>query len=355
MLGLASAGLVASLSGTPQLPVDETQVAIEWEAPSGCPSREDVERDLARLRAEAAAASGIQIVARVHAVGEGFRVELTTAAGDRAQARSLFSTRCDTLARAVALIAAVDIGVVGPSESTTLTRADAVDLLDVPAPQLPARPSEQSASVAPPPDPTPPDSAPLPSAAPRPTNPPPPPKRRPGRDWTHRAVLSAGAGPSLGVTPSVTAVLGGRIGWRFDEIQLDAAAFHHFSSERTVVGDAAIAGQLTGAGLRGCYVFTRGPLEFPVCGGVALGSLRTEPNGAVTPRVVNRGLWAGASADAAIAWPIRPRFALVLGAQLGVALRRPAVHWTVSGERQLAFRTAPATFSATLGPEIRLP
>lgn len=337
------AALLAGLLslGAPEAAVPPTNVELRWTAPAECPSKDDVEAELRTLTDD-----GVVVVdgdaptiidATVIETADGFRMQLRVERRGIAETQSMDSKTCDTLARAVVLVAGVDL-------------------------TQPLTPSEPAATIEPPPPP--------PVSPPPETNDEPEPTSADAaqREVTDppsaeddvsptdiRAVFGVETGPSLGVVPSITAALTGFVGVRLNRVQVDVSGFHHFEASEAVVQSARIAGSLSGGAVRGCWVPDVERFEFPLCGGVALAALRTSPSAGVqSPRTLS-DLWVGATLSAAVAWRIRERFALALRLQGAASLRRPGVHWAVGGERQLAFRAEPVAGALLLGPQIRLP
>ena len=86
------------------------QVAIDWEAPTGCPSRDAVVAHVTRLLVGSTAARTAQPVAaraRVRALEAGFLLELTTDVGGEHGERKLQAPSCSELAAAAAVIVAL--------------------------------------------------------------------------------------------------------------------------------------------------------------------------------------------------------------------------------------------------------
>lgn len=319
-------------------------VGLQWSAPPGCPARAEVIAELEALTngaVEVQPGAPTTLDATVAVSETGFRMQLRIERRGVVETQSLDAKTCETLARAVVLVAGVDLShepetVVAPTDGPP-----------EPASASPP-PSATEASETPPAREAP------PRALARPETPPTP-ATVTSQARRVRVVAFAGAGPSLGYVPSPTARLDVAIGIRTPRWQFDATGFHNFAASATVVETASLSGSLSGGGLRGCWVPTVSRLEFPTCAGLALGSLRTEPSASVQSPQIHRDLWAGGTLSAGLAWVIRDRIALLLQVQGAVSLRRPGVHWNVDATRRLAFRVAPVTGALVVGPQVRLP
>jgi hypothetical protein len=87
-----------------------------------------------------------------------------------------------------------------------------------------------------------------------------------------------------------------------------------------------------------------------LCGGLEGGPILGRGVG-VANTLSPVGAWLGGLAGAAARVRVHPRVALLAGADLLVALRRPAFH---VGARETLFRAAPVGLRALLGLELRL-
>ncbi len=319
--------------------VPPAAVDVQWSAPAGCPDADDVEAELRRLTNDAVVVESgapVSVTAIVTESELGFRLELRIERHGAVETQTLNAKTCATLARAVALVAGVDL--VAEPEPLQVAPPPPTPV----PPPAPHHPSSPPVATQPPParSESPPPESPASTTSPR-------------RTW--QVLASVGAGPSLGFVPRITAALGGSLGVQRGPWQVAVHGFHHFVARDEVVPPAQLAGSLTGGGVRGCWVPRIAPLEFPLCAGAGLGSLRTEPSADVQPRRVNRDLWVGASLDASLVWVLVPRLALFVRAMGAASLRRPAVHWNVEGTQRLVFRVAPVVGSLVLGPQLRLP
>lgn len=336
--------LLASLSslGPPQAGPPPTVVELRWTAPGDCPSKEDVEAELQALTDGTVTVvdeAPTLVDATVSEAAEGFRLQLRVERRGVVETQSMESKTCDTLARAVVLVAGVDLS--QPADPTPPART--ADPPPLPLVESPPEPRDEPVATS--------NS----SASREPTEHPAAPIHDDTTPPNVRVVLGMEAGPSLGLVPNITAALIGSVGVRMHDVQLDVSGFHHFEASEGVARSARIAGRLSGGAARGCWVPDIDNFEFPLCGGFALAALRTSPSANVqSPRTLS-DLWAGATLSAAVAWRIRERFAATLRLEGAASLRRPGVHWTVDGEERPVFRVKPVAGALLLGPQVQLP
>lgn len=100
----------------------------------------------------------------------------------------------------------------------------------------------------------------------------------------------------------------------------------------------------------GCGVPSLGPVEFPVCGRLAVTGIRAVGEGAVRSSEAVWGTWLGAGGSAGVAWYVTDRVAPVLSA---VALA-PLRDWefSVGGVPAALYQTGSVAFRAWVGLEI---
>lgn len=319
--------------------VPPASVGLQWTAPEGCPSQSEVVAELHTLTngaVEVRADAPTTVDATVTKSEVGFRMDLLIERRGVVETHSLDAKTCGTLARAAVLVAGVD-----------LSREPEPALVAIDEGPDPTPPSEPPTDVA--------ETPAAPAVAVAANDPEATPAQTAAFLQPIRVVAFAGAGPSLGTVPGVTARLAGALGIRRSWWQLEATGFHDFATAATVIDTASLSGSLTGGGIRGCWIPSASKFEFPVCAGIALGSLRTEPSADVQSPQVHRDLWVGGTLSAGLAWVIRDRIALLAQVQGAVSLRRPGVHWNLDASRRLAFRVAPLAGSLILGPQVRLP
>jgi hypothetical protein len=328
-VGLALATLAIA---TPSATSEPVPIRIVWEAPRGCPDAASVAEDLVRLTHGAVAtamAAEREVHARVVEEPTGFTLELAIVTGDQREVRHLTSPRCETLARAAALMIAVVLAPVATAKTV-----GAAPILPPPLPAV----SEPA-----PADPAPPRAASPTRAA------------RPSQAWTHRAVLAAWVGPSIAIVPRVSAIVGGDLGWRVGPLGLQLSGWHTFAATNAIAPGVGVRAAVSGGGLRFVYAPRAGPVELPISVGLELGAIDGRGTGArVRPHRV-RGLWSAVAVGFGLAWPARGRIALAVRADALIGLLRPGIHIDSRDAEVLAFRMPPIALRVIAGPMLRLP
>lgn len=102
MLSLLAAGPVAAQPAA--------HFSLAWDAPTECPTRDEIQTRVEALLGGDASASrvaDVQVEGRVERVASGFRLELSLIAGDRPTVRELEASTCDELAGAAAIAIAL--------------------------------------------------------------------------------------------------------------------------------------------------------------------------------------------------------------------------------------------------------
>jgi hypothetical protein len=249
--GIAGAGVVAALATTAGTAVadERPSVALEWSAPSGCPSREEVEERILQLVGDAH--SDGRLHARAHLANDGaagaFRGDVELATASEVSSRHLEGDSCAAVSDAIALIVALAIE----------PRAG--------APEPPA-PSPQPS---PPADVRPPDVR--------------PPDRKAARRWVFLAAsgrLDVGALPA----PAVGAEIAVGFRPRHVELEIGGAMLASARATLAVRPDKGADIRLTELGGRGCYEVLDAPLDFGPCVGLHARWLSAEGFGADVPR-----------------------------------------------------------------------
>ncbi|MBL4688768.1 MAG: hypothetical protein JKY37_29535, partial [Nannocystaceae bacterium] len=98
----------------PQSPVgpgEALTVELQWDSPAGCPTDDDVLRELQALVTTTVrvAAEGVVVVrGAIVRAGDAWRLTLAVTQADRTLTRELETSRCAVLATTVALIVAVE-------------------------------------------------------------------------------------------------------------------------------------------------------------------------------------------------------------------------------------------------------
>ncbi|MEZ4453297.1 MAG: hypothetical protein R3B09_27790 [Nannocystaceae bacterium] len=330
-------------------------VALEWEAPAGCPDGESVVLAAERLLGEVASANpgpstGTPVRARGRIVADRGQwiLTLTLEAGERV----IRSERCEPLAETAALLLAiaVDPRVLGDGEA---------ERTEGPGGPLEPAPTEPTTPVEPPQpqtQPQPPQPQPQPMEAqdrPGPDegielegDPPPRPEgeaeyglptgERPS-GWA-MAVRAIG-GIGVGVLPRYAATAGLAVAFERDLLRLEALGTFWGPADVTSPTNATVGGRflLGTAGARLCLITPpRPPRARPirarvlVCTGAEVGGIRGKGEGAIRANVVTSPFF-GLLMAAALRLDVGRDGALVLDAALvGVPLR-PRFHTEPSG------------------------
>jgi hypothetical protein len=320
----------------PAVPVPPTdEDAVSFVAPQGCPSADDVRARVTEYLGGTATLVGVRIDARIEARLEGgFALDVTVASPSGTTHHALTAGTCETLAGAVALVAAVALD---PVEVATAIEA-------AQAPPQPA-PEPEPKTADPPPDPPP------EPARPKPGPPPPrpePPKRRPvlfalRPDFA----IDFGPLPRLGVGGGFTTTVLGR-GWRAEAGMIALAPR---SAASSLVSSATASVGLVAGRARGCGVLGRSLVEFPLCGGVEIGALRGVGDGTTVNARSRRALWSAGVIGPAIAVVPRRFIAIIAGVEAVFPFVRPAFELGP----ETVHRARVAGVRAGLAVEIRVP
>lgn len=318
--------IITVLAGLLAVQVPEPPAAgLVWEAPRGCPGREEllaaVERRLGR-----AFAGEVRVEARVslHADAPRYRLALRIATRGRGATRTLTSQRCAALVDATALLVAtaarreaevaagaepsppdrpadaegeVEIGEaaeVSPPETESGSEWASPGSEPAPAPQGPEAPEGAMELEMPGPLAGEPVSSETPLQAPG------RPRRRLG------GALRVQGGPEYGALPGVSGavMLAGGLLWRRARLELRGTFLSPRTKQLQPEGELrAFAG--LGAVL-GCGRLGPKRVEIPLCGGLEVGGVRGIAQGVVGARSTT-GLWLAVVASAGVAVAVHPR------------------------------------------------
>jgi hypothetical protein len=302
-LSVALAGLAAAMSATAEIPRPEpAPVVLRWQAPSECPTGEQVLKDartLAAGRDEAASGAPVTVDAVVERLAAA-RWSLTLAIG-RAQ-RRIEASSCKQLARAAALYVAL---IMEPSVGA---------------------PAESTASASPPP---------APSPAPSPAPPAPLASRDvPARPRSQREVSMLAAAGLLvdSATMPRTELLGLlELGARYRRLDLTVRALAGPAQETTIMGDAGARLRPMSAALRPCYaVLVTHPFRLGACAEGEMGWIHAEGIGVAQVRTSDAvGMSLGG--EVAASWAVGTNFEWRLGAGVLVPVIRPRFELTGVG------------------------
>ena len=324
MLGTAIA--IASVLAAP--------VEFRWNAPSECPSEQDVQGRVERYLSDVAGPEGVRVEADVtERDGGRWLLELTTIDASGAEStREIEDTDCEGLAETAAVLTALAVSPqadVAPAAEPAAAPVIEASLPPATEPEPETPPEPASAPLRPPPDVAP---------------------RRSSRTPLRYGVR-VGGGIGFGWLPvggdlGLAATLGGRR-W--------AAELEGFIGlpRRVRLGRSPDSGaNLLGWSVagRGCGVLPLTDwLALPLCAGLEAGQVRASPVGldndadAALP-------WVAALASASLRAEVHPRVSLWLMPELQVGLRRPV--FSASDEQDEVFAASPASGRVRAGVEL---
>ena len=274
---------------------------LVWDADPPCP-----EASVVRARVEALIGrplrdegEPVHAVAVVDTRGPQPRLQLRLRSETGVSDRLITASACTELAEITAVMVAVAIDPSLPEPTP------------VPEPEPAAPPDETPAPVV-----APPPAAPAPAAEPR-----------------LSGLVRASAGIGFGAVPGIAPTVGGLAGLRWPHARLEIGAEHwlvqeaRFAGARSVGVDVRLTtGHASGCWVPGVATARSRRVEFPLCAGAAIGSLRGDGVG-VPRRTKKRLLWASGHVAAAVLFvPIR-QLAFGLDARLVVPFSRS--HFTL--------------------------
>ncbi|MDB5216346.1 MAG: putative secreted protein [Myxococcaceae bacterium] len=298
---LAAAAVILCLAA----PATARAADLEWVAPSGCSSRESVLDAVTRALGSSSTADVGAIRARavVESSGRGWRVQLSTANGER----TLAADTCEQLAEAVALILAL---AVEPARAT-------------------AQPEERAA----PPEPEKEAALPASTAA-------------------KASLLAIGAGQvaDFGTMPSAAAGAEIFAAIRVPPLRIEVAGALWAPQRQSVVGTSAGGELMLISGVaHGCFLPVLDRFELGGCVGAGVDSMNANAFG---PIVVSRGsgAWIVLAGEARVGLSLLPWLAIHAGFGLQVPVTRPS--FVIEGVGQV-HRPAPLSGRQALTLEAR--
>lgn len=331
---------LALLLAPPVLPEPDGEppvaIQLEWIAPEGCPTTDDVRRTISALLARRVDLDPTAtVVARgeIDRAGASFRLRLSVDTAESAESRELQAERCDVLGEAAGLIVATGI-----DPARVAARVHEQEVAPAVAPT--------AAPTVPPPERT---AAPTPtSTAPKDSS-----KRKP---ILPRAAISITSGPAIGLVPSVAAWLGGDVAVHLERARIGATVGHAFARPTGEDDEVGARVRLTTGGLMGCYAPTWKKVSLAACGLAEAGAMHATGRGPGVDATSQRALWIGLGLRTGVEWaPIR-WVALVAQVDVLAAARRPGFHVAQPGEDpQQVFRAAPAALRVSFGLSFRFP
>lgn len=345
LAGLALSVLAAPSSAAPS----ESPPAVEfrWDAPAGCPSEAEVVAQLEALLGGPLVdrrGERLTAIARVRQEpGGAWDLRLWTVGDAGTLQRSLRHDRCDMLARAGVLIAAMAID---PLAAERMADGEAV--AEVAAEARPVTDEAPAATPEPPPLVQPPLEPP-----PRPASEPPAPVPAVRRSRVVRGALRVAGGLAFGDLPGVGATLrlAPALVWPRVRLELEAA---YGPPRRARFDDRPDAGadlQLAALAVRACPVFRRDRVELAVCGGLEVGAMYGRGVGFALS-ADGRLLWSALHLAPALFVAVHPRVALFFAVEGQVALARP--RFVVAGFGEV-YRALPGGVRGLVGVEARFP
>jgi hypothetical protein len=330
MLVLALAATLAE----PALPPVPEEPVLRWAAPETCPEAAEVEARLAALLGGPPAPGDVRIDATIERDDAGVhRLKVAVESASGSTRHELSSPRCEELADAVALVAAVALDPLSTVAGTA----------PPPSPQPKPEPEPEPAEPTPVPVPTPStkDDDQPPSGK--------PPARRQKLQVGLRPELALDFGPLPRVAVGggfALALLGRR--WR---IELGPVLLAARQAAASSVPEATAEVSLVAGRARGCAALGVAIVEFPLCAGLEIGALRGRGTGTTLEARRDAALWVAGVGGPGIAVVPRRFIAVVAGIDIVVPFYRPA--FDIGGE--LVHRARPVGLRAILGVEVRVP
>lgn len=336
LLASALIGAPASVPAAPERPA----VEFRWDAPEGCPDEASV---IAELEALLGKPLGEQRGQRLTAIarvrqepGGGWDLRLWTVGEAGTLHRSIKNDRCDMLARAGVLIAAMAIDPLALERMSDGAEVAAVaaEATPVPAGEPPPQPAPE-----PPPKPA--------------SEPPPPPASTTPAPRRLRGALRIAGGLAYGDLPGpgATLRLTPALVWPRVRLELEAAYMPVHRARFDDRPDVGVDLQLAAAAVRGCPVFRRGIVEIPICAGLEVGAMYGR--GVGLPLAEDGRLpWAALHLMPALMLVPHRRVAVFFAVEGVVALTRPRF---VIQEVGAIYRASPGAVRGLIGVEARFP
>jgi hypothetical protein len=316
-----------------------TAPALDWDAPTTCPSAAAMRDKIAALAPTGARPRAARVVVVADATGFHAVVEIDHAGGW--ESRELTASSCETLADAAALVIAI-----GPTDA----RGDA-PLPPAPVTIVPPTIDTPAATRPPAHEPAAQDDR-ATQAVPRAAAAAPAPRRR--TDLRIGIAFDAGiTWPNLvEVAPTLAgaiAVIGSS--WRVELRAIGTTRTDKVLSEPPDSVTAELRSTL--ASIRAAWVPHIRTLELPLAGGVELGGVRARPQGG-TNQSDATAFWLGLTAGAGLAWVPRPWLAIRAELSGLVALVQPSFGVRVVPDREVIWTAPRLGLRALAGVELRL-
>ncbi len=322
---------------------------IAWDAPAQCGTAENLDTQVRRYLAESPD-EPLHISGVVEQRPDRWHISLTLRRTGQTTVRELDAPSCEMLTKAVALVVAVHVDVVGTSQGVRELETPPVEpgSLD---PELPEPEAPDGPTAAPIID----DVGPPETDTVRTTRPEPPPRRRPPRQRPEQAgllrvVTHAGVGDRPGFFGGVGLVGGLQLRAFRAEAQLD------YTVPRTAEqpDDDQISASFQGlhGTLRGCWVSRFERFEIPLCGGIRVGGLRGVARRGADEPEAGWSTWAGATVEPGVVYSPVPRFGIYGGLGVLIAFRRPS--FTVGRAAGPIYTSSSIGAMVSFGVELKL-
>lgn len=315
-------------------------VSLEWSAPAGCPSANEVQDDIdAWLGGVGELGEPLAVEADVVLDRDGYALTLVMETRTGRDLRRIRADTCEQLARVTSLVVATMQDPVAVSDQVEPLRRAAV----APPPSIPEAPSLSPSE--PTPDELPEAGGVSVSESEAPS--------RPHSPWRPALRLEGVVGSA--VLPRVDAGLAFAVGLTRSRLRFELGASHLFAQTdaHPTLSDVGLRIRSTTGLARACGVPGWGSWELPLCVAGEVGSLAARGVGSeVRGATMERSLYASALVEVHVVWRATDRLGLWLGAQGVVSLTRPS--FTV--DPLDPFFTAPLGGGrAKLGVEVRFP
>lgn len=331
MIGVAAVALATVVLSPPEPASDP----LDWQAPAECPSGAAVHAQLDELTT-----GDVDFDARgtIESTETGYRLTLSLNHGLQTQTRVAESPDCALLARAAALIIALDVDPIAAAERSFTAPSQPPLPRPLPPPSEAPPPISAPEERDPPPRDRTPQSARATPSTPR---------------WSHGVEGAVGIGVGFLSTPSTTAGLEGVVGWTFGPLRVRLRGEHWIRSRRMLEPGAGIQAALSGAGLRTCYAPALGRVWTPVCIGADAAALHGRGVGDAVTSLTFAEPWVALALGLGIETRLSPRVTLPVRLELTVPVLRTRVHLLRGGDVVEVFVAPVAGLRLVAGAGVR--
>ena len=341
-----SSSVLATVASTLLLvagPGPEERAWLQWSAPPQCPDTASLEESIADRLGREVAPGEIEVRGGIEdTAAAGYRLTLLTKTDAGEDRRELTAHDCRALADATALLVALTIDAVAVAQRVQAEAAREPAAV-VPAPSQPALELEPE----PTPEPATPQARPGPRDATRPAT-----SRANGPERAPEVAGAIAGGAILGTLPGPSGgpELGIALLWPRLRIEVAGAWF----GPRTEEGSegARVRVQLGVAATRACVRLGTARVEAPVCGGLEIGALRGDGEGAPGARVAH-GLWLAPAVGAGVRGWVTRRLAPFARLDVAIPVVHPAFELTGPNEPVELYRASAVSGRLWLGLEVK--